>query len=46
MLGRARAGGPGRIAYLDRADLGYILLRRRNEYRNLTSNWRALSLVF
>jgi hypothetical protein len=42
MLSRARAGGPGRVAYLDRADLGYILLRNRNEYQNLTGSLRGL----
>lgn len=38
MPSRAGAGGPARVAYLDRADLGYILLRNRNEYQNLTIN--------
>lgn len=42
MPSRARAGGPARVAYLDRADLGYILLRNRNEYQNLTVNVRGL----
>lgn len=37
-----RAGGPGRVAYLDRVDLGYILPRNRNEYQNLTGNLRGL----
>lgn len=46
MPSRARAGGPGRVAYLDRADLGYILLRNRNEYQNLTGNSRGLSNGF
>lgn len=46
MPSRARAGGPGRVAYLNRADLGYILLRNRNEYRNLTGNGKGLSKGF
>lgn len=45
MLSRPRAGGPGRVAYLDRADLGYILLRNRNEYQNLTVNVRGFITV-